>query len=273
VREEDEMGRLAGRSVIITGAGAGIGRGIARRFAREGARITLAELDPESGARTAREVEELGGEALFVQTDVGERECVEEAVRRAVERFGGVDVLVNNAWSGSALARVEWMEDGDLRRAFEVGALGCFWAMQACHPHMRARGYGRIVSMASLNGVNAHMYSVHYNMAKEALRALTRTAAREWADRGITCNVLCPAAETETTTALRRSAPGLFEKIDAALPMGRLGDPEQDIAPVALFLASEESRFVTGNTIFVDGGSHINGATWVPELPEEKPRP
>lgn len=264
------MGRLSGRVVIITGAGAGIGRGIARRFAREGARITVAERDVETGRRTAGEIEELGAEALFVETDVGEKAQVETAVQRTVERFGAVHVLINNAWSGGPLARVEWMGEEQMRQAFEVGTLGCLWGMQACFPHMRAQGYGRIVSMCSLNGVNAHMYSVHYNVAKEALRAITRTAAREWADRGITCNVLCPGAETEASKAARQAMPEMFESIDALLPMGRMGDPEQDIAPVALFLSTEDSQYVTGNTLFADGGGHINGVPWAPALPEAK---
>ena len=168
-------------------------------------------------------------------------------------------ITVRRQWE-----RVEWIGDDSMRRAFEVGTLGCLWGMQACFPHMKAQGYGRVVSLCSLNGVNAHMYSVHYNMAKEALRAITRTAAREWADRGITCNILCPAAETEASLAFRKAAPQMFGKIDAMLPMGRMGDPEQDIAPVALFLSTEDSQYLTGNTLFVDGGSHINGTPWAP---------
>jgi NAD(P)-dependent dehydrogenase (short-subunit alcohol dehydrogenase family) len=271
------MGRLEERVAIVTGAGAGIGRGIARRFAREGARITVAEIDPESGKRTVEEIEALaseagsGAEALFVRTDVGSKQDVLGMVERTVERWGRVDVLVNNAWSGPAMRRAEWMDDETLQRAFQVGTLGAFQAMQACFPHMKARGYGRVINLCSLNGVNAHMFTIHYNMAKEALRAITRTAAREWADRGITCNVICPAAETEASIELRKVMPELFEKIDPLLPMKRLGDPEADIAPVALFLASEDSQYLTGNTLFADGGSHINGAGWVPELPEEEP--
>jgi NAD(P)-dependent dehydrogenase (short-subunit alcohol dehydrogenase family) len=264
-------GRLADRVVIITGAGAGIGRGIARRFAREGARITLAERKPEWGERTAKEVEDLGAEALFVETDVTQKEQVERAVAQTVERWGTVHVLINNAWSGGTLVRSEWMDDETMRRAFDVGTMGAFWAMQACFPHMKAQAYGRIVSLCSLNGVNAHMFSLHYNMAKEALRAITRTAAREWADRGITCNIICPAAETESSKAMRAIAPEIFEKVDPLMPMGRMGDPENDIGPVALFLATEDSQYVTGNTLYADGGSHINGTPWAPELPEEKP--
>ena len=265
------MGRLDGKSVIVTGAGAGIGRGIARCFAKEGARLTLAELDEETGPAVAKEAQALGADAQFVPCDVGRKEQVVATIDAAVQRFGTVHVVVNNAWGGGGLARVEWQSDDEMRRSFEVGTMGAFWFMQECFPRMRDQGYGRFVNLCSLNGVNAHMYSVNYNMAKEALRAITRTAAREWAGKGITANVICPAAETEASTALRKVMPEMFEALDAAHPMGHLGDPETEIAPVALFLSTEESSYLTGNTLFVDGGSHINGSPWAPELPEEKP--
>ena len=267
------MGRLTDRVAIVTGSGMGIGRGIARRFAREGARVTLAEFDAEAGQRVAEGDRGAGRRsALRPDRRLTEGSGGERRRPKTVERWGTVHALVNNAWSGGALARVEWMDDETLRRGFELGALGCFWGMQACFPHMKAQGWGRIVSMASLNGVNAHMYTLHYNMAKEALRALTRTAAREWAPRGITCNIVCPAAETESSSALRKVMPELFEKTDATQPMQRMGDPEDDIAPVVAFLCSDESRYMTGNTLFVDGGSHINGAQWDPGLPEDPPQ-
>ncbi len=116
--------------------------------------------------------------------------------------------------------------------------------------------------------MNAHMGTAEYNSAKEALRALTRTAAREWAPYGIVANVICPGAKTAASRAVFQQHPELEAAADAANPMGRLGDPERDIAPVALFLASEDARYLTGNTLFVDGGSHINGAAWAPELPD-----
>ena len=267
------MGRLAGRVAIVTGAGGGIGLGIARVFAREGAKITVAEFDPDSGAAAVAELEALGAEALFVQTDVGDKAQVENMVALTLERWGSVDVLVNNAWGSRAgLLRVEWMEDDIMQKAFEVGTMGCYWAMRACFPHMKAQGYGRVVNLCSLNGVNAHMYTVHYNMAKEALRAITRTAAREWGATGITCNVICPSAETLALQRFKKASPESFEAILQALPMKRFGDPETDIAPVALFLSTEDSQFITGNTLFADGGSHINGTAWAPDLPEEPPQ-
>jgi len=265
------MDRLKGRSALITGAGSGIGRGVARRFAREGARVMIAEWNDDAGRAAAEEVRELGVEADFVHCDVGDRTDIEGAVRATIDRFGVVDVLVNNAWSGAPMARFEWRTTEEMEAAFRVGTLGVFWAMQACFPGMKDQRWGRIINLCSLNGVNAHMYTVHYNMAKEAVRALSRTAAREWARHGVLVNILCPAAMTEASKAVFEKQPEMLEAVEATHPMGRLGDPEEDIGSAALFLASEDCRYVTGNTLFVDGGSHINGAAWAPEMPEEKP--
>ncbi len=259
------MRRLEQRVAIVTGAGLGIGRAIARCFAAEGAAVVVAERDAEAGQRTAAE---LGASAEFVPTDVGEKAQVLHAVARAAERFGRVDILVNNAWGGGQIGRLERKSDALMEHGFRVGLMSAFWAMQACFPHMQRLGWGRIVNLCSLNGVNAHVGTAEYNTAKEGLRALTRTAAREWARYGIVANVICPAAATTAYQAFVRANPSTAAAMAAQNPMGRMGDPEADIAPVALFLASDECRYLTGNTLFVDGGAHINGVAWAPDLPE-----
>jgi len=263
------MQRLKGRAAIVTGAGQGIGRGIARRFAREGANVLVAELDEKSGRACAEEIAgEFGVRALFLRTDVGVQDQVVCAVEATVTEFGSVDILVNNAWGGGSTSRLEYKTDAAMEHGFRVGLMSSFWAMQTAFPHMKAAGWGRIVSVCSLNGVNAHMYTVEYNTAKEALRALTRTAAREWGRHGICANIICPAAATVSYEAFRRASPENAAKLVEQNPMGRMGDPEADIAPVVAFLASEDARYVTGNTIFVDGGGHINGVSWAPTLPD-----
>ncbi|MCX2932971.1 SDR family oxidoreductase [Mycobacterium sp. CVI_P3] len=254
-------GALDGKVALITGAGAGIGAGIARRFADEGARVLVAEFDPANGSAVA---DEIGG--LFVGTDVSHHDQVENAVATAVSEFGAIDILVNNAWGGGAIGRVENKTDDELAHGFAVGYYGPFWAMRAAFAHMKERGWGRVINMCSLNGVNAHIGSLEYNSAKEALRTLTRTAAREWAPTGVTVNAICPAAKSQAFLAVTAGHPEIEAIADAANPMGRMGDPYEDIAPVAVFLASEGSRYLTGNTLFVDGGSHINGVAWAPDL-------
>ena len=262
-------GRLQDRVAIVTGAGDGIGLGVARRFAAEGARVLVAEIDGDRGAAVAEGLtRDFGVGAAAIPTDVARRADVEAMVARALDEWGAVDILVNNAWGGGALGRLERKHESRFEHGFHVGFYRPLWAMQAVFPSMRARGFGRIISMCSLNGVNAHIGTAEYNSAKEALRALTRTAAREWAQYGITANVICPGAKTAASRRVFAQNPELEAMADAANPMGRLGDPELDIAPVAVFLASDESRYLTGNTLFVDGGSHINGAPWAPDLPD-----
>jgi NAD(P)-dependent dehydrogenase (short-subunit alcohol dehydrogenase family) len=264
------MGGLEKRVAIVTGGGEGIGRGIVRRFAADGARVVVADRDGDLGARTAAAAaDEFDAEVLAVTTDVSAKAQVRRMVEETVDRFGRVDVLVNNAWGGGGLRRVEFKTDDDIAHGFGIGFYGPFWAMQAVFPHMKTRGWGRVVNMCSLNGVNAHIGSLEYNCAKEALRTLTRTAAREWAPTGVIVNAVCPAARSAAFERLAAENPDLLAMADAMNPMGRMGDPEADIAPVVAFLASEDARYLTGNTLFVDGGGHINGAPWAPELPED----
>jgi NAD(P)-dependent dehydrogenase (short-subunit alcohol dehydrogenase family) len=234
-------GALAGKVALVTGAGAGIGEGIARRFADEGAHVVVAEQDPDSGAAVAQAI---GG--VFVRTDVTVREQVENAVATAVSEYGAIDIVVNNAWGGGALGRVENKTDEQLAHGIAVGYYGPYWAMRAAFGHMKERGWGRVVNLCSLNGVNAHIGSLEYNAAKEALRTLTRTAAREWAPTGVTVNALCPAAKSQAFFRAIGDYPELEAMADAANPMGRMGDPYDDIAPVAVFLAGEGSRYLTG---------------------------
>lgn len=256
-------GRLQGRTAVITGAGDGIGAGVARAYAAHGARVVVAEVNEETGRSVAEEVD-----GLFVRTDVSDRTQVEAAVQAAVDTWGSIDILVNNAWAaGAPYTRVEDKTDEEIDTALAIGFRGPLWAMQKALPHMKRRGWGRVINMCSLNGVNAHMGTLGYNAAKEALRTLTRTAAREWAPTGITVNAICPGAKSAAFMRAMAAHPELEAQAAQANPMGRMGDPLTDIAPVAVFLASDDCRYLTGNTLFVDGGAHINGVAWAPDLP------
>jgi NAD(P)-dependent dehydrogenase (short-subunit alcohol dehydrogenase family) len=262
------MGRLQGKVAVVTGAGQGIGAGIARAFAREGAAVIAAEINPESGAKIEKELRALEAKAIFVETDVGDRESIRSMISAAFTQFGHVDILVNNAQGLTPLARVEDKTDEQFDRSLRTGLYGTLWAMQEVYPSMRKQGWGRIINMASLNGINAHKFSADYNATKESIRALSRTAAAEWGVYGITVNVIAPAAATPAYNAFEKADPESAAAICKTIPLRRMGDPDEDIAPVAVFLSSDDARYVTGNTIYVDGGGHINGVPWSPPLPE-----
>lgn len=263
------MGRIEGRVAVITGAGDGIGEGIARRFAQEGAHLVVSDINGDAAERVRTSlVEEFGARVEAMTVDVTKKEQVLGMIEAAAETYGSLDILVNNAWGGGQLGRLENKTDALMEHGMLVAYFGPFWAMQAAFPYMKKQGKGNIINLCSLNGVNAHIGTAEYNSSKEALRTLTRTAAREWAPYGIIANAICPGAKSAAFRAIAQAHPEIETMADGSNPMGYLGDPERDIAPVALFLASDDAHYLTGNTLFVDGGSHINGVAWTPELPD-----
>lgn len=259
-----------GRIALVTGSSKGIGKGIALRLARDGARVVLNGRDEAALKGVAsRIVDEGGALPLVITGDVSDPAVIEKIAETVAADAGGVDVLVNNAWSGTHINRLENKPVEMFSNALDVSLFASLRLMQAVFPHMKKQGWGRIVNVCSLNGVNAHAYTADYNVAKEALRTLTRTAAREWFRYGIVANVVCPAARVERhDQAWGQDADVIAAEVGSRLPAGRMGDPELDIAGVISFLASEDTRFLTGNTLFLDGGAHISGVAWEP-VPEE----
>jgi len=259
------MDRLEGKVAIVTGAGQGIGKGIALAFAKEGARVVIAEINPETSAATAEEIRGLGHQALSVVCDVSIEEQVKAMVDKAAAEFGPIDILVNNAqsWTGGSAyhlgSPIESFPEDWWDLAFATGVKATLYCCKAVFPHMKDRG-GKIINFASYMGLVGWEGSVDYNANKEAIRGFSRTAAREWGKYGINVNVISPAALTPAMIAFGMASPEKVEEMSKALeqlPLRRVGDPEKDIGPVVVFLASGDSDFVTGQTLHLDGGSYL----------------
>jgi NAD(P)-dependent dehydrogenase (short-subunit alcohol dehydrogenase family) len=251
------MGRLEGKVAIVTGAGQGIGRGIAHRYAKEGARLVIAEWKVHRGERTKAELEELGAEAISVPTDISEKAQIQGLVEAAVKHFGTVDILVNNAQTFTPNVPFQEKTDEMWWVSMVTGPLATFWAMQAVYPVMKENGGGRIICFASLNGEVGQRLTVDYNASKEAIRSITKTAAREWGPDGILVNAIAPGAASPVYEAWAKRQPEMAAESLKKHPIQRMGDPEADIGGVALFLASDDSRYLTGHTLFVDGGAWL----------------
>ncbi len=247
-------GRLAGQVAIVTGASRGIGLGEARALADEGAAVVLVATTHDTLALAAKEIEQLGGRAMPEVADVTRRDEVDSVVRRTVEEFGRVDILVNNAQRIPMDHPFETWTEEELRSTFDSGFLGTWNFMQAVFPHMRERRYGRIVNTCSVVGYASWPGFAGYAATKEAIRALTRTVAKEWGQHGITVNVISPAVASDAMDDLYPKGPAR-DAVLTQFPLRRFGDPQADIGGAVVYFATD-GGYVTGCTLSVDGGAH-----------------
>ncbi len=249
------MHGVDGKVIIVTGSGRGVGRGMALHLGRGGARIVVAEWKEHLLTDTCAELTELGVDNIGVVCDIQQKAQIDAMVAQTVEHFGRVDGLINNAQTFRPLSPMAEVSESDVDVFYNSGVKGTLWAMQAVYPHMKAQGWGRIVNFASSMGITGGTGFGAYNASKEAIRALTRTAAREWGADGITVNAIAPAAATHKGESAKQSEG--YRIFIENCPMKRQGDPELDIAPIAWFLCSDACRYLTGHTFMADGGAFM----------------
>jgi NAD(P)-dependent dehydrogenase (short-subunit alcohol dehydrogenase family) len=257
---------VSGRAIIVTGGGGGIGRGIVRHLASQGADVVVGEIDQAALASTIDELAATGASCLGVQTDVTRRESIEVAVDETLSRFGRVDGLLNNASVRIPLAPIMEITDEILDATYTSQVKATLWGMQAVYPHMKAQGWGRIVNVGSSSGLVGFKGNGAYASAKEAIRSLTRTAAREWMRDGIVVNCYLPISMghhyAQSDAEFVDPDGYIAETVrvtESLLPAGdarTVGDPESDLGPAVAFLLSDDCRYLTGQTLTLDGGTY-----------------
>lgn len=256
-------GRLDGKVAIITGAGDGMGRAAALRFSEEGAKIVIAEINEANGLAVEKELKDLGREALFVKTDIGNEENVKAAVEKAVEKFGKIDILYNNAAVGGGIYKNTdkdnaplWETDtDDWQKLVQIDLNGPYFMLKYVIPVMLENKYGSIINAGSANALQAVNNIDAYTAAKGAVVSLTRTLASRLGKHGIRVNCLCPGGvhTRMLTNNEGNEVSDLTVNFFKRIPLKRVGEP-QEIANAALFLASDEASYITGIVLPVDGG-------------------
>lgn len=246
------MAELTGKVALVTGAARGIGNAIASAMAREGANVVIFDLcDQEAGEAAAAAIaEQYGVTAVFKRCDVSSFDGVDAAVKEVIKELGGVDILVNNA--GITRDKVLLaMSEKDWDMVLSINLKSMFNTIHACYRNFMKKRAGKIINISSVSGLMGNAAQANYTAAKGGVIALTKTVARELATRGINCNAIAPGAiETPMTATMNQDA---LKALIATVPMGHMGKPE-DIAECAVFLASDKSKYITGEVIRVDGG-------------------
>ena len=244
--------RLEGKVAVVTGAARGIGAACARRFAAEGADVVIADILEEKGEATAQAIRDEGGSAVFVPCDTGDGPQARALIEKTVERHGRIDVLVNNA-AISAIADFLDVTEEDFDRVLRVNLRGYFLVGQAAAREMAAAGSGSIVNMSSVNGELAIASIAPYVVSKGGVNQLTSVMALALAPRGVRVNAIGPGTILTEMSQSLITDESAWRRILSRTPMGRVGQPEE-IAGIAVFLASDDSSYVTGQVIYADGG-------------------
>jgi NAD(P)-dependent dehydrogenase (short-subunit alcohol dehydrogenase family) len=251
------MGQLEGKVILLTGASMGLGKQQAIYLAGTGAKLSICARRYEKLQETAKLCEEAGGEVLAVQCDVSEPDQLAALVRQTVERFGTIDVLINNANAQAPMMPFMEQDDSELERAFKTGVFSYWRLMHLCYPYLKGKS-SSVINFVSGVYEEGYAWMAAYTADKGAIRALSMTVAREWGKDGIRCNTIAPVAMTDTIYSALPPEQKERTLTDAKdCPLGRLGDPYSDIAPVVAFLASDDSHWITGQNFNVDGGKVI----------------
>lgn len=242
--------RLKDKVALVTGGARGIGREIALCFARQGANIVIWDVNPQAAEQTQKEIEGLGVQAMSAQVDVTNSKQVDESVNKILDKFQKLDILVNNAGITKDNLMLR-MSESDWDLVIAVNLKGTFNCTKAVSRLMLKSKSGKIVNIASIIGIIGNFGQANYAASKAGIIALTKTTAKELSSRGICVNAVAPGfIQTEMTAKLPAE---IQEKMLSAIPLGRFGKP-QDVAELCLFLASNESDYITGQTIIIDGG-------------------
>lgn len=249
--------RFQGRVAVVTGAGSGIGRATARRLAHEGALVEAFDIDGEAASHTARSIVESGGQASAHEGDVASTDSIRGFVRSVAETRGRIDVLVNNAAVAAADDLVD-IDDDAWDRELDIALGGTFRMTREIVPHLIERGGGAIVNLGSVNGRSAFGQEA-YSAAKAGIESLTRSTATRYARHRVRANTVVPGTvRTEAWDERVRADPQVLEKTARWYPLGRVGEPE-DIAAAIAFLASDDSSWITGASLLIDGGLLASG--------------
>lgn len=251
------MKELNEKVAIVTGAGQGIGKGVAICLAKRGVKVVCVGRRLEPITTTAEEINALGGESFAMSCDVAEREQVKAVVDATIAKFGTVDVIVNNAQTLPHVAPVEETTYEDMLTAWRGGTIGSLNFMQECFPYMKEQGEGRVINFASATGMFGYAGQLAYASNKESVRGLTKIAAKEWGKYNIAVNCVLPGAESPAAKEWAKKFPEKYAEVMSAQPMKRLGDPEDDIAPVIAFLAGPDCKYFSGQCLLIDGACSI----------------
>ena len=245
--------RLENKVAFVSGGARGMGAAEARMFAREGAKVVIGDVLDDEGRQTEAAINEFGGECLYVHLDVTSEESWGSAVAETVNRFGKLDILVNNAGVVSRVP-LEDLNVDEWDRVMDINSKGVFLGTKAAIPEMRRSGGGSIVNISSISGIAGQSYvSAVYNASKGAVRIFTKSTAIQYASEGIRANSIHPGPIDTPMTAFRQGDPQAVADSIGRIPLGRNGVPD-DVAYGVLYLASDESSFVTGSELVIDGG-------------------